>query len=98
MSEDTKALLENWEVCRTGKSDLYIPFFQIATELLNERGVLGYIAVSNFYRSLNGKALRDYFANHELNLTIVDFGGEQVFKGSSTYTCLCFIDKQKKEW
>lgn len=96
MSEETKSLLENWEVCSTGKADLYIPFFQIATELLNERGVLGYITVSNFYRSLNGKALRNYFANHDLNLTIVDFGGEQVFKGCSTYTCLCFIDKQQE--
>lgn len=96
MSEETKSLLENWEVCSTGKADLYIPFFQIATELLNERGVLGYITVSNFYRSLNGKALRNYFANHKLNLTIVDFGGEQVFKGCSTYTCLCFIDKQQE--
>jgi len=96
MSEETKVLLENWEVCSTGKADLYIPFFQIATELLNERGVLGYITVSNFYRSLNGKALRNYFSNHELNLTIVDFGGEQVFKGCSTYTCLCFIDKQQE--
>ena len=96
MSEETKALLENWEVCSTGKADLYIPFFQIATELLNEGGVLGYITISNFYRSLNGKALRNYFANHKLNLTIVDFGGEQVFKGCSTYTCLCFINKQKE--
>lgn len=96
MSEETKALLDNWEVCKSGKADLYIPFFQIAAELLNERGVLGYITVSNFYRSLNGKALRNFFANHELNLTIVDFGGEQVFKGCSTYTCLCFIDKQQE--
>lgn len=96
MSERTKALLENWEVCSTGKADLYIPFFQIAVELLKERGVLGYITVSNFYRSLNGRALRNYFANHDLNLTIVDFGGEQVFKGCSTYTCLCFIDKQQE--
>ena len=96
MSEETKALLDNWEVCKSGKADLYIPFFQIAAELLNDRGVLGYITVSNFYRSLNGKALRNYFANHEVNLTIVDFGGEQVFKGCSTYTCLCFIDKRQE--
>lgn len=96
MPEASKELLKNWEVCSTGKADLYIPFFQIAAELLNERGMLGYITVSNFYRSLNGKALRNYFANHELNLTIVDFGGEQVFKGCSTYTCLCFIDKQQE--
>lgn len=96
MSEETKLLLDNWEVCKSGKADLYIPFFQIATELLNDRGVLGFITVSNFYRSLNGKALRNYFANHTLNLTIADFGGEQVFKGCSTYTCLCFVDKRQE--
>ena len=96
MTDETKVLMRNWEVCSSGKSDLYIPFFQIAIELLNATGVLGYITVSNFYRSLNGKALREYFASHKLNLTIVDFGAEQVFKGCSTYTCLFFADKQQE--
>lgn len=96
MSDETRELLNNWSVCNSGKADLYIPFFQIAIELLNETGVLGYITVSNFYRSLNGKALREYFAEQQLNLSIVDFGGEQVFKGCSTYTCLFFADKQQE--
>lgn len=96
MSDETKELLNNWSVCNSGKADLYIPFFQIAIELLNETGVLGYITVSNFYRSLNGRALREYFAERKLNLGIVDFGGEQVFRGCSTYTCLFFADKQQK--
>lgn len=96
MSDETKELLNNWSVCNSGKADLYIPFFQIAIELLNETGVLGYITVSNFYRSLNGRALREYFAERQLNLGIVDFGGEQVFRGCSTYTCLFFADKQQK--
>lgn len=96
MSDETRELLKNWSVCNSGKADLYIPFFQIAIELLNETGVLGYITVSNFYRSLNGKALREYFAEQQLNLSIVDFGGEQVFKGCSTYTCLFFADKQQE--
>lgn len=93
--KESKALLEHWEVCKSGKADLYIPFFQIAIELLNQQGVMGYITVGNFYRSLNGRALRGYFAKNHLNLTIVDFAGEQVFKGCSTYTCLCFINKQQ---
>lgn len=95
MSDETKEYLNNWSVCNSGKADLYIPFFQIAIELLNKTGVLGYITVSNFYRSLNGRALREYFAKQQLNLSIVDFGVEQVFKGCSTYTCLFFADKQQ---
>lgn len=95
MDDETRALLNNWRVCASGKADLYIPFFQIAIELLNETGVLGYITVSNFYRSLNGKALREYFAEQEMNISIVDFGAEQVFKGCSTYTCLFFAYRQQ---
>ena len=95
MTDETKELLKSLKVCSSGKADLYIPFFQIAIEQLNNTGVLGYITVSNFYRSLNGKALREYFTENQFNLTIVDFGGEQVFKGCSTYTCLFFADKQQ---
>ena len=94
MDDETRALLTNWRVSSSGKADLYIPFFQVAIELLNDTGILGYITVSNFYRSLNGKALREYFSENQLNLIIVDFGGEQVFKGCSTYTCLFFADRQ----
>lgn len=95
IDEKSLAFVKKWEVSKTGKADMYIPFFQIAIELLNDRGILGYITVSNFYRSLNGKALRQYFVEHQLNLTIVDFGNEQVFKGCSTYTCLCFVNKRQ---
>lgn len=96
MDDGTRTLLDNWRVCASGKADLYIPFFQIAIELLNNSGVLGYITVSNFYRSLNGKALREYFAERTLDISIVDFGSEQVFKGCSTYTCLFFANKQQE--
>lgn len=95
MDAETRSLLCHWEVCNSGKADLYIPFFQIAIELLSDIGVLGYITVSNFQRSLNGKALREYFAKKQRSITIVDFGGEQVFKGCSTYTCLFFTENRQ---
>ena len=97
MDGETRTLLSNWRVSSFGKADLYIPFFQIGIELLNDAGVLGYITVSNFQRSLNGKALREYFAQNQLCITIVDFGGEQLFKGCSTYTCLFFADRNQEE-
>ena len=60
ISQESKDALCNWSVTRTGKTDLYIPFFQIALECLNDNGVLGYITVNNFYRSVNGRAFRTY--------------------------------------
>lgn len=90
---ESKILLENWSVSKTGKTDLYIPFFQIAIESLRPNGILGYITVNNFYRSLNGRAIRQYFADNGYYLKFIDFGSEQVFRGRSTYTCICFIHR-----
>lgn len=94
IDEESKLLLDQWTVTRTGKMDLYIPFFQIAIEALSENGILGYITVNNFYRSLNGRGIREYFSLNQFPLKIIDFGSEQVFKKRSTYTCICFIEKR----
>lgn len=93
ISKESKHLLYKWSVASTGKTDLYLPFFQLAIEALKPGGILGYITVNNFYRSLNGRAFRAYMSEHRYNLQMVDFGSEQVFKGRSTYTCICLISK-----
>lgn len=91
MDIETLEKLKKIEVAKTGHPDLYIPFFQIGIENLNPRGVLGYITVNTFLKSINGRALRDYFKNSGIDLTIINFGGEQLFKDRNTYTCICFI-------
>ena len=96
IDDESKSLLKNWKVTKTGKSDLYIPFFEIALESLNSNGFLGYITVNSFYRSLNGRALRSYFSENKFDISIIDFNREQLFRGRSTYTCICLIGKQPK--
>ena len=91
MSEENRKYVKNWSVSNTGKSDLYLPFFQIGLEALKPGGTLGYITVNSFYRSLNGGAFRTYLSDKGLDCTIIDFGAEQLFKGCSTYTCICVI-------
>ncbi|PVV61630.1 class I SAM-dependent DNA methyltransferase, partial [Chryseobacterium sp. HMWF035] len=91
MDTETLKKLKKIEVAKTGHPDLYIPFFQIGIENLNSKGILGYITVNTFLKSINGRALRDYFKNSKIDLTIINFGGEQLFKDRNTYTCICFI-------
>lgn len=98
LENETKEKLKNWEVCQSGNSDLYIPFFQIAIENLAENGTLGFITMNSFFKSLNGRALRDYFQRKELAISIIDFGSEQVFKSKNTYTCICFIENKKQQF
>lgn len=93
----SKELLKNWQVTKSGNPDLYIPFFEIGYENLNEQGILGYITVNSFYRSVNARSLRKHFQNHKVQLTIIDFGHEQIFANKLTYTCICFLSKKQND-
>ena len=97
MTDENRALLKNWKVCNAGNSNLYIPFFHIAAEIIQEGGKVGFITVNSFLTSLNGRALRDYFSEQLLDIKIVDFRGCQLFRGKSTYTCLFFLTKTESE-
>lgn len=92
---DSKKHLSNWNVCTSGHPDLYIPFFQIGLENLKQNGVLGYITMNTFFKSVNGRALRSYLQSSRFRFKIIDFGGGQVFQAKSTYTCICLIQKKQ---
>ena len=93
VSKETKLKMFKYEVSQSGHPDLYIPFFQIAYDMLADGGKLGYITMNSFIRSVNGRSLRQYFSSNKVDISIVDFRGHQVFKKKSTYTCLFFLDK-----
>ena len=97
LTDENKKLLLEWEVSKTGKADLYLPFFQLGIDHLRPNGTLGYITVNTFYRSLNGGAFRSYLSRNGYDLTVVDFGSEQLFRGCSTYTCICFVTRNVTE-
>lgn len=90
-----KEKMLQYEVCLSGHPDLYIPFFQIATEMLNDGGRLGFITMNSFIRSVNGRAVRNYFSRGIHDISILDFRGYQVFQKKSTYTCLFFLTKNQ---
>ena len=94
MDEDTKLAMKNWTTCSTGHPDLYIPFFQIGYELLKPNGILGYITVNTFIKSLNGRAIRQYFNDKQIYLKIIDFEDEQIFSSRMTYTSICFLKNE----
>lgn len=87
----SKEYLKNWSVCTSGHPDLYIPFFEIGMTNLAQNGILGFITMNTFFKSVNGRALRKYFENSRFEFKIIDFGSLQIFNSKSTYTCICFI-------
>ena len=95
---EAKQNVKLWEVCSTGNPDLYIPFFQIGYENLAPNGILGYITMNTFFKSLNGRALRKYFEENRIAIRIIDFGTHQIFKSKSTYTCICFLENTEQNF
>lgn len=95
---EAKENVKLWEVCSTGNPDLYIPFFQIGYENLAPNGILGYITMNTFFKSLNGRALRRYFEDNRISIRIIDFGTHQIFKSKSTYTCICFLENVEQNF
>lgn len=94
IDEVTKKNLPLWSTSKIGNADLYIPFFEIGLSNLNEHGILGYITVNSFFKSVNARALRDFFSNNHTSLHIIDFGQQLIFEKKLAYTCLTFISKQ----
>ncbi len=94
---DTKQLLPKWQTSRIGNADLYIPFFEIGLSALREDGILGYITVNSFFKSVNARALRKYFSENHISLSIIDFGEQLLFKKKLAYTCLTFLSKKPSD-
>ena len=93
LSEQTIKKIKLYEVCQSGHPDLYLPFFQIATEMLSTNGEIGFITMNSFIRSINGRSVREYFSTRKHDIYIIDFRGHQIFQGKNTYTSLFFLKK-----
>jgi methylase of polypeptide subunit release factors len=93
---ETRKKLKDYKVCGSGHPDLYIPFFQIAVEMLANDGMLGFITMNTFLRSVNGRSLRRFFSDNHYAISIVDFRGYQIFESKNTYTCLFYLKKKIK--
>ena len=76
-----------------GNYDIYVVFVERALELLNVRGLIGYILPHKFFQAKYGKPLRELIAKGKHLDKIVHFGDQQVFAGATTYTCLLFLEK-----
>ncbi len=77
----------------TGNYDIYVLFVERALKLLKTGGVLGFIVPHKFFQAAYGKGLRKLIADQKCLMEIVNFSDNQIFEGSSTYTCLMFLKK-----
>ncbi len=91
-----KLLLKNWQTTKKGTFNTYFAFFELGYKLLTNDGRMGFISPNNYFTSLAGLPLREYFLNKKCIYKIIDFKSIKIFD-AQTYTALTFINKNKNK-
>ena len=94
--EETDYFSSKYITAAKGNYDIYCLFVEKGISLLNENGMLGFILPNKFLMAEYGRNLRRLLKEKELIDKIISFGDKQVFDGATTYTCLLFLTKYKK--
>jgi adenine-specific DNA-methyltransferase len=94
--ENRKYLAKNWSTIKGGTYNMYFAFFELGYKLLKTSGKLGYITPNNYFTSLAGEALREFFQQKKCVYRIADFNHKKVFD-AQTYTAITFINKRENE-
>lgn len=79
-----------------GMVDLYLAFFELGFNQLNESGKMIYIAPSSWYLSIAGQEMRCHIYETRHLSHIWDFCHCQVFENAQTYVSITLFDKAKK--
>ncbi len=87
--------IKKFSFAQNGMTDLYIVFYEIGLNMLNENGVLGYITPSSFFNSLAGKYMRLHLVNNNLLEKIVDLKHFQAFT-ATTYTTITILKNNRQ--
>lgn len=76
---------------RTG--DIYSLFYELAFRLLKPHGFLSFITSNKWMRAAYGESLRRFFVEQTNPLTLIDFGGIQVFDTATVDTNILIAEK-----
>ncbi len=93
-AESKKFFEKRFEVF-TGKSDLYVFFFEKSLLNLKENGKCGFIVSSKYTKTKYGKPLIEYLQYNSKINSFIDFRDLDVFSGIVAYPSIILFDKEK---
>jgi hypothetical protein len=88
---------KKYQSASKGNYDIYVVFIERGLELLNEKGLLGYILPHKFFNAKYGQSIRSLIKNGKNLHKIVHFGDQQIFDNATTYTSLLFLNKMSNK-
>jgi len=90
-----KYIQQNYTFCNNGSTDIYIAFFELCFNLLNDNGICGLITPNTYFYTETAKKLRDNFAKHKCIKQITNYAEIQLFDNATTYSAITIFGKQK---
>lgn len=90
--DETSVYSQEYVTAKSGGVDIYLPFLELAINLTNKKGFLGYILPTRFWTNDYGKGARDLIQKEIKFFETINFRAEQVFK-ARTYTCILVLSK-----
>ena len=90
-------LQEHYLFCRSGSTDTFVAFFELADRLLSDTGVCGYITPNSYFFSETARPLRHYFQERQNLRLITNYGSVRVFENTGTYAAITVFGKQRHE-
>ncbi|MGE6612520.1 Eco57I restriction-modification methylase domain-containing protein [Peribacillus sp. NPDC076916] len=81
----------------SGRSDLYVYFFEKSICLLNKKGKMSFIVSSKYTKAKYGEPLREYILDNCVLEEFIDFGDTEVFKGITAYPSIIRLKKQQSK-
>jgi type I restriction-modification system DNA methylase subunit len=88
---------EKFSSAKFGKVDIYAPFAEKGYDLMNDKGLLGFIIPNKFMQADYGIGLRSLIVDNRALNKIVDFCYAQVFENATIYTCLLFLSGMQQD-
>jgi adenine-specific DNA-methyltransferase len=91
--EQRKFIQNQFSFCQSGSTDAYLAFFQLASTLLVEDGICGFITPNSWLTSETGKPLRAYFEQNNNLSHITNYGAIPVFGNTATYAAITIFGR-----
>ena len=94
--KEKRDIVKKYKFANGGMTDMYLVFFEMGINMLNENGKLAYITPNSWLTSTAGTNFRNYLKDSKTLLEIYQYGHYKVFEGINTYTCITMLCKTPK--
>lgn len=95
LDASTRKKLKSYQFT-SGSTDLYIAFFELGINLLNDSGRLIYITPNSWLRNTSQGRFREFLVEEKMVRKVVNFKSSSVFNDAATYAAITYLAKGNK--